>query len=129
MATGSLMGLPGCVAVRLPGLGAFGRAFIRMRIVAYGRYRPRSPRRTIAPAGAPREAAPVAACEDGPRTRLPRGGSAIPDDLAAANVNRAYSLAATSIAIFTFMLIFLYPKLASGEANPLLFQATVIVMA
>jgi hypothetical protein len=28
-------------------------------------------------------------------------------DLAAANVNRAYSLAAPSIAIFTFMLIFL----------------------
>ena len=32
------------------------------------------------------------------------------DDLAAANVNRSYSLAATSIAIFTFMLIFLYPR-------------------
>ncbi len=32
------------------------------------------------------------------------------EDLAAANVNRSYSLAATNIAIFTFMLIFLYPK-------------------
>jgi hypothetical protein len=50
------------------------------------------------------------------------------DDLAAANVNRSYSLAATSIAIFTFMLIFLYPRFASGEINGLLFQATLVVM-
>jgi hypothetical protein len=50
------------------------------------------------------------------------------DDLAAANVNRSYSLAATSIAIFTFMLIFLYPRFASGEVNPLLFQTTLVVM-
>jgi hypothetical protein len=50
-------------------------------------------------------------------------------DLAAANVNRAYQLSATSIAIFTFMLIFLYPRFSSGEVNALLFQATLIVMA
>jgi hypothetical protein len=50
------------------------------------------------------------------------------DDLAAANVNRSYSLAATSIAIFTFMLIFLYPRYVSGEANALLFQATMVVI-
>jgi hypothetical protein len=50
------------------------------------------------------------------------------DDLAASNVNRSYSLAATSIAIFTFMLIFLYPRFASGEVNPLLFQTTLVVM-
>jgi hypothetical protein len=50
------------------------------------------------------------------------------DDLAASNVNRAYSLAATSIAIFTFMLFFLYPKFESGAINPLLFQATLVVM-
>ena len=50
------------------------------------------------------------------------------DDLAAANVNRAYSLAATSIAIFTFMLIFLYPRFASGEVDASLFQATLVVM-
>jgi hypothetical protein len=50
------------------------------------------------------------------------------DDLAASNVNRSYSLAATSIAIFTFMLIFLYPRFASGEINALLFQATLVVM-
>jgi hypothetical protein len=50
------------------------------------------------------------------------------DDLAASNVNRSYSLAATSIAIFTFMLIFLYPRFASGEVNALLFQATFVAM-
>ena len=50
------------------------------------------------------------------------------DDLAASNVNRSYSLAATSIAIFTFMLIFLYPRFASGEVSALLFQATLVVM-
>jgi len=57
-----------------------------------------------------------------------RGGISMGDDLAASNVNRSYSLAATSIAIFTFMLIFLYPRFASGEVNPLLFQATLVVM-
>lgn len=51
------------------------------------------------------------------------------DDLASANVNRTYSLGATSIAIFTFTMIFLYPRYVSGEANPLLFQLTLIVMA
>ena len=51
------------------------------------------------------------------------------DDLASANVNRSYSLAATSIAIFTFTLFFLFPRFANGEANALLFQATIVVMA
>jgi hypothetical protein len=50
------------------------------------------------------------------------------DDLASANVNRLYSLAASSIAIFTFTLFFLYPRYLSGEADALLFQATVVVM-
>src|SRR5688572_26490980 len=50
------------------------------------------------------------------------------DELATANVNRAYSLAATSIPIFTFMLFFLYPRFASGQINALLFQATLVVM-
>ena len=50
------------------------------------------------------------------------------DDLAASNVNRSYSLAATSIAIFTFMLIFMYPRFRAGEINPLLFQAALVVM-
>jgi hypothetical protein len=50
------------------------------------------------------------------------------DDLDASNVNRAYSLAATSIAIFTFMLFFLYPRFLSGEINAVLFQVTLVVM-
>ena len=50
------------------------------------------------------------------------------DELAAANVNRSYSLAGTSIAIFTFMLFFMYPRFLSGEINPLLFQAALVVM-
>ena len=50
------------------------------------------------------------------------------DDLASANVNRTYSLGATSLAIFTFTMIFLYPRYVSGDANPVLFQITLIVM-
>jgi hypothetical protein len=50
------------------------------------------------------------------------------EDLASVNVNRTYSLAATSIAIFTFTLFFLYPRFMSGEADPRLFQATIVVM-
>ena len=50
------------------------------------------------------------------------------DDLAAANVNRAYQLAASSIAIFTFLLFFLYPRFVSGDVDALPYQATLIVM-
>jgi hypothetical protein len=50
------------------------------------------------------------------------------DELATSNVNRSYSLAATSIAIFTFILFFLYPRFASGEINALLFQVTLVAM-
>ena len=50
------------------------------------------------------------------------------DDLAAANVNRSYQLAASSIAIFTFVMFFLYPRFASGEVGALPFQAALIVM-
>ena len=50
------------------------------------------------------------------------------DDLAAANVNRSYQLAASSIAIFTFLLFFLYPRFASGEVDALRYQTTLIVM-
>src|SRR5262245_34248828 len=49
-------------------------------------------------------------------------------ELASANVNRAYSLAASSIAIFTFLLFFLYPRFAGGEIDGLLYQATLVVM-
>lgn len=50
------------------------------------------------------------------------------DEVRTHNVNRSYTLGATSIAIFTFMLIFLYPKFVSGQINALLFQATLVVM-
>jgi hypothetical protein len=50
------------------------------------------------------------------------------DELAASNVNRSYSLAGTSIAIFTFMLFFLYPRFAREEINAFLFQGTLVVM-
>ncbi len=50
------------------------------------------------------------------------------DELATTNVNRTYSLGATSIAIFTFMLFFLYPRLASGEVNALLFHVLLDLM-
>lgn len=53
----------------------------------------------------------------------------MPDDLASANVNRSYSLAATSITVFTFTMVFLYPKSLTGDVNPTLFQATIAVMA
>src|SRR5262245_47444127 len=66
-------------------------------------------------------------CEDDPKTTQPRRHS-MADDLAASNVNRSYSLAATSIAIFSFILFFLYPRFKSGEISGVLFQATLVVM-
>ena len=50
------------------------------------------------------------------------------EDIAAANVNRSYLLGGTNIAIFTFMLFFLYPRFESGTINPWLFQFTLIAM-
>jgi hypothetical protein len=50
------------------------------------------------------------------------------EDLAAVNVTRSYTLAGTNLAIFTFMLFFLYPRFESGRINPELFQATLIAM-
>jgi hypothetical protein len=50
------------------------------------------------------------------------------EDLAAANVNRSYSIAATNIPIFTFMLFFLYPRFENGRINPLLFQLTLVAL-
>lgn len=49
-------------------------------------------------------------------------------DLASANVNRSYQLAASSIAIFTFLLFFLYPRYSSGQVNAVLYQAALIGM-
>ena len=59
---------------------------------------------------------------DGESAAVPR------DDVAGANLNRTWSLAGTSIAIFTFTLVFLYPRFYSGEIDPLLFQAALIVI-
>ena len=50
------------------------------------------------------------------------------EDIAGANVNRSYTLAASSIAIFTFTLFFLYPRFMNGEANAVLFQATIVAL-
>ncbi len=50
------------------------------------------------------------------------------EDVAAVNVTRSYTLAGTNIAIFTFMLFFLYPRFESGKINPWLFQFTLITM-
>jgi hypothetical protein len=50
------------------------------------------------------------------------------NELAAANVNRSYQLAASCIAIFTFLLFFLYPRFVSGDVDALPYQATLIVM-
>ena len=50
------------------------------------------------------------------------------EDLAAVNVTRSYTLAGTNIAIFTFMLFFLYPRFEGGRINPVLFQVTLIAM-
>ena len=50
------------------------------------------------------------------------------DELATHNVNRAYQLAASSIAIFTFLLFFLHPKFVSGDVGAWPFQFTLIVM-
>jgi hypothetical protein len=49
------------------------------------------------------------------------------DDLASANVNRSYSLAASSIAILTFLLFLMYPRFANGEVIAWLYQATLVV--
>jgi hypothetical protein len=46
------------------------------------------------------------------------------DELAAANVNRSYQLAASSIAIFTFLMLFLYPAFIRGDVDGWPFQAT-----
>ena len=51
------------------------------------------------------------------------------EDLAAVNVTRSYTLAGTNIAVFTFMLFFLYPRFETGKINPWLFQFTLIAMA
>jgi hypothetical protein len=50
------------------------------------------------------------------------------EELAASNVNRSYTLAASCIAIFTFTLFFLYPRFERDAVNPWLFQVTLVVL-
>ncbi len=49
-------------------------------------------------------------------------------DLAAHNVNRAGTLVGSTLAVFTFLLFFLYPRFSSGEIDPVLFQITLTVI-
>ena len=51
-------------------------------------------------------------------------------DIANSNVNRNITLAGTSVAIFTFLLFFLYPRYSSGDSNinPVLFQFTLAII-
>jgi len=44
------------------------------------------------------------------------------------DVSRVVTLVGTSIAIFTFLLFFLYPRFSSGEIDPILFQVTLTVI-
>ena len=48
--------------------------------------------------------------------------------MANSNVNRNITLAGTSIAIFTFLLFFLYPRYTASEVDPILFQLTIAVI-
>src|SRR5213592_3693466 len=49
-------------------------------------------------------------------------------DIANSNVNRNITLAGTSVAIFTFLLFFHYPRSFSGEINAVLFQFTLAII-
>ena len=56
------------------------------------------------------------------------GGPTVGNETANLDVSRVVTLVGTSIAIFTFLLFFLYPRFASGEIDPVLFQVTLIVI-
>jgi hypothetical protein len=49
-------------------------------------------------------------------------------DLAAANVTRAGTLLGSTIAVFTFLLFFLYPRFSSGQIDSVLFQFTLTIV-
>src|SRR3989449_8154536 len=49
-------------------------------------------------------------------------------ELATANVDRAAVLTGSGMAIFTFLLFFLYPRFSSGEIDPILFQVTLTII-
>jgi len=52
----------------------------------------------------------------------------VSNETANLDVSRVVTLVGTSIAIFTFLLFFLYPRFASGEIDPILFQVSLIVI-
>src|SRR5438034_2216033 len=60
--------------------------------------------------------------------RSGEGGPTVGNETANLDVSRVVTLVGTSIAIFTFLLFFLYPRFASGEIDPVLFQLTLIVI-
>ena len=49
-------------------------------------------------------------------------------EIANGNINRNITLAGTSVAIFTFLLFFLYPRYLTGDINGLLFQFTLAII-
>lgn len=57
-----------------------------------------------------------------------RGGPKVGNETANLDVSRVVTLVGTSIAIFTFLLFFLYPRFSSNEIDPILFQVTLIVI-
>ena len=56
------------------------------------------------------------------------GGPRVGNETANLDVSRVVTLVGTSIAIFTFLLFFLYPRFLSDEIDPVLFQVTLIVI-
>lgn len=49
-------------------------------------------------------------------------------DLAAQNVTRAGTLVGSTIAVFSFLLFFLYPRYSSGQIDAVLFQVTLTII-
>ena len=49
-------------------------------------------------------------------------------EIANSNVNRNITLAGTSVAIFTFLLFFLYPRYRLGDIDATMFQFTIAVI-
>jgi len=49
-------------------------------------------------------------------------------DLAAQNVTRAGTLVGSTIAVFSFLLFFLYPHYSLGQIDAILFQVTLTII-
>ena len=57
-----------------------------------------------------------------------REGPTVGNETANLDVSRVVTLVGTSIAIFTFLLFFLFPRFTTGEIDPILFQVTLTVI-